>query len=181
MSRIGKLPITVPAGVTVNFEGNVVVVKGPKGELKQNIASRALEFKQEGATIEIVRKNDAKETKAMHGLYRMLVANMVQGVHTPFVKTLMIKGVGYKAAVTGSKLTMNVGLSHPVEIIAPEGIALACTDATTVTVTGISKELVGQVAATIRSKKPVEPYHNYGIRYSTETPIKKEGKTSGKK
>jgi len=181
MSRIGKLPITVPAGVSVDFDGKAVKVKGPKGELSQEIACRALEFKKEGQTIELIRQNEAKETKAMHGLYRMLIANMVQGVNEPFVKTLIIKGVGYKAAVAGSKLTMNVGLSHPVEMIAPQGITLACPDATTVTVTGISKELVGQFAATIRAKKPVEPYHHYGIRYSTETPIKKEGKTAGKK
>jgi len=181
MSRIGKLPITVPAGVSVDFDGDIVKVKGPKGELTQKIATRALEIKKEGATIEISRKNESKEAKSMHGLYRMLIANMVQGVNEPFTKTLIIKGVGYKAAVAGSKLTMNIGFSHPVEIIAPAGITLACPDATSVTVTGISKELVGQTAASIRAKKPVEPYHNYGIRYSTETPIKKEGKTSGKK
>ena len=175
------MPITVPAGVSVDFDGKTVVVKGSKGELKQSVASRAIEIKKEGTTIEVTRKNDSKEAKSMHGLYRMLIANMVAGVNEPFTKTLIIKGVGYKAAVAGNKLTMNVGLSHQVEIIAPAGITLACPDATTVTVTGISKELVGQVAATIRAKKPVEPYHLYGIRYSTENLIKKEGKTSGKK
>ena len=181
MSRIGKNPITVPAGVTVEFNNQLLTVKGPKGTLTQNVASKLIDVKNSGATLEVVRQNDSKEAKSMHGLYRMLLANMVQGVHTPFSKTLIIKGVGYKAAVAGNKLTMNVGLSHPVEITAPEGITLACPDATSVTVTGISKELVGQTAATIRAKKPVEPYHNYGIRYSTETPIKKEGKTAGKK
>jgi len=181
MSRIGRLPITVPAGVEVSFENQTLTVKGPKGTLSQSVASRAIEIKKEGATIEVIRKNDSKDAKSMHGLYRMLLSNMVQGVVTPFTKTLIIKGVGYKAAVAGSKLTMNIGFSHPVEITAPEGITLACPDATSVTVTGISKEQVGQVAATIRAKKPVEPYHNYGIRYSTETPVKKEGKTAGKK
>ena len=181
MSRVGKAPITVPAGVSVDFDGKTVTVKGPKGTLTQSIASRAIDIIKEDGGLRIERKNESKEAKSMHGLYRMLVANMVQGVVTPFVKTLIIKGVGYKAAVTGNKLVMNIGYSHPVELTAPEGIALACPDATTVTVTGISKELVGQTAATIRSKKPVEPYHNYGIRYSDEVPVKKEGKTSGKK
>ena len=181
MSRIGKLPITVPAGVSVDFDGKIVKVKGPKGELSQEIVCRHLEFKKEGQTIELVRLNENKDTKAMHGLYRMLIANMVQGVNEPFVKTLIIKGVGYKVAVAGNKLTMNIGFSHPVEVMAPAGITLACPDATSITVTGISKQLVGQTAASIRAKKPVEPYHNYGIRYSTETPIKKEGKTAGKK
>jgi len=181
MSRVGKAPITIPAGVTVEFENQIFTVKGPKGTLTQKVASRAIDIKKSETSIEVTRQNDSKEAKAMHGLYRMLLSNMMTGVHTPFTKTLVIKGVGYKAAVAGNKLTMNVGLSHPVEIVAPEGITLACPDATSITVTGISKELVGQTAATIRSKKPVEPYHNYGIRYSTETPIKKEGKTSGKK
>ncbi|MCL2848217.1 MAG: 50S ribosomal protein L6 [Firmicutes bacterium] len=185
MSRIGKLPITVPAGVSVDFDGEVVKVKGPKGELTQRIATRALEVKKEGATIELTRKNESKETKSMHGLYRMLIANMVQGVNEPFSKTLVVKGVGYKGSVVGNKLTMNIGFSHPVEIIAPQGIALTATDSQnnsfSITVTGISKELVGQTAASIRAKKPVEPYHHYGIRYSTETPVKKEGKTAGKK
>ena len=181
MSRIGKLPITVPAGVSVEIEGNLIKVKGPKGEQQQKIATRALEIKKEGATIEISRKNESKEAKSMHGLYRMLIANMVQGCFEPFSKTLIVKGVGYKVAVAGNKLTMNIGFSHPVEILAPQGITLSCPDATSITVTGISKELVGQTAASIRAKKPVEPYHNYGIRYSTETPIKKEGKTAGKK
>ena len=181
MSRIGKAPITVPAGVSVEFENQTFTVKGPKGTLTQKVASRAIDIKKTETGYEVVRHNDSKEAKSMHGLYRMLLANMVAGVHTPFSKTLVIKGVGYKAAVVGNKLTMNIGLSHPVEFTAPEGITLACPDATSITVTGISKELVGQTAASIRSKKPVEPYHNYGIRYSTETPIKKEGKTSGKK
>jgi len=181
MSRIGKMPIAVPAGITVDFNNQTLTVKGPKGTLTQNVASKAIDIKKTDTGFEVVRANDSKETKSMHGLYRMLLANMVQGVNTPFEKKLIIKGVGYKAAVAGNKLTMNIGLSHPVEFTAPEGIMLACPDATTVTVTGISKELVGQTAASIRAKKPVEPYHNYGIRYSTEVPVKKEGKTSGKK
>lgn len=116
----------------------------------------------------------------MHGLYRVLIADMVAGVVTPFTKTLVIAGVGYKASVAGNKLTMSLGLSHPVEYVAPEGITLTCPDANTVVVTGVSKERVGQVAANIKSKRPVEPYHNYGIHYSDEVLVKKEGKTAGK-
>lgn len=116
----------------------------------------------------------------MHGLYRVLINDMVQGVVTPFSKTLIIDGVGYKAAMQGNKLVMNLGLSHPVEYVAPTGITITCTDQNTVVVSGISKEIVGQVAATIKSKRPVEPYHGYGIHYSTEVVVKKEGKTAGK-
>ena len=181
MSRIGRLQIPVPAGVSVDFKDGTVTVKGPKGTLSQTVVSRKITIAQDGGMLTVSRSDELKETKAMHGLYRQLVANMVAGVVTPFTKTIIIKGVGYKASVTNGKLVMSIGFSHPVEFTAPEGIALACPDLTTVTVTGISKELVGQTAATIRGKKPVEPYHNYGLRYSTEVPIKKEGKTSGKK
>ena len=128
----------------------------------------------------MTRSNEEKETKAMHGLYRMLIANMVAGVVTPFSKTLVIAGVGYKASVAGNKLTMSLGLSHPVDYVVPEGITITCPDANTIVVSGISKERVGQVAATIKSKRPVEPYHNYGIHYSDEVLVKKEGKTAGK-
>jgi len=175
------MQIPVPAGVTVAVDGQTVTVKGPKGSLSQAIASRSITVEQSNGFVSVNRANDSKEAKSMHGLYRMLVANMVAGVVTPFVKTIVIKGVGYKASVANNKLVMNIGFSHPVEFVAPEGITLACPDLNTVTVTGISKELVGQVAATIRGKKPVEPYHNYGLRYSTEVVVKKEGKTSGKK
>ena len=181
MSRIGKMPIAVPAGVTVDFDGKAVTVKGPKGSLTQAIASKAIDIVKTDGGITVERKNESKEAKAMHGLYRMLVANMVAGVVTPFVKTLVIKGVGYKVSVTNNKLVMNIGFSHPIEFFAPEGIALTCPDASNITVTGISKELVGQTAASIRAKKPAEPYHNYGIHYAGEKLIKKEGKTSGKK
>lgn len=180
MSRIGKLQIAVPAGVAVDFTNGVVTVKGPKGTLSQNINSRHIDVKVEDGFVHVTRDAEDKDTKSKHGLYRMLVANMVRGVVTPFTKSLIVNGVGYKAQVTGSKLVMNIGFSHPVEFVAPEGITLACPDATTVTVTGISKELVGQTAATIRSKRPVEPYHAYGLRYSDEVVVKKEGKTAGK-
>ena len=180
MSRIGRLPIAVPAGVTVDVQGKVVKVSGPKGALTRELATDKVHVKLDGATVHVTRDDDKKETRAMHGLYRQLVANMITGVVTPFTRTLIIQGVGYKAAVAGKKLTMNIGYSHPVEYTAPEGITITCPDITTVVVTGIDKELVGQTAATIRSKRPVEPYHNYGLHYSDEVLVKKEGKTAGK-
>lgn len=180
MSRIGRMPIAIPAGVKVEVSGNVVKVSGPKGALEREIASNKIEVKVEGAEVHVTRADDKKETRAMHGLYRQLIANMVAGVVTPFTRTLIIQGVGYKAAVAGNKLTLNIGYSHPVEFTAPEGITLSCPDITTVVVSGINKELVGQTAATIRSKRPVEPYHNYGLHYSDEVLVKKEGKTAGK-
>ena len=180
MSRIGRLHITVPAGVTVEYKDRVVTVKGPKGTLTRHIDSKNIGVTVEGNEVKVTRSNDEKETKSMHGLYRVLIADMVAGVVTPFTKTLVIAGVGYKASVAGGKLTMSLGLSHPVEYVAPEGITLSCPDANTIVVTGVSKERVGQVAATIKSKRPVEPYHNYGIHYSDEVLVKKEGKTAGK-
>ncbi len=180
MSRIGRLHINIPAGVTVEYKDRVVSVKGPKGALSRHIDSKNIGVTVEGNEVKVTRSNDEKETKAMHGLYRVLIADMVAGVVTPFTKTLVIAGVGYKASVAGNKLTMSLGLSHPVEYVAPEGITLTCPDANTVVVTGVSKERVGQVAANIKSKRPVEPYHNYGIHYSDEVLVKKEGKTAGK-
>lgn len=180
MSRIGRMHITVPAGVTVDYKDNLVTVKGPKGTLTQKIATHAIDVKVDGNIVTLERHNELKETKSMHGLYRMLIANMVKGVVTPFSETLVIAGVGYKAAVSGNKLTMNLGYSHPVEFTAPEGVTVTCPDANTVVVTGISKEQVGQVAANIRSKRKVEPYHGYGLHYSDEVVVRKEGKTAGK-
>lgn len=180
MSRIGRLQIDVPAGVTVENNNGLVTVKGPKGTLSEAIKDKNISFVQEGNIITVNRANDAKQSRASHGLYRQLIANMVAGVVKPFTKTIIVHGVGFKVAVAGSKLTMNIGFSHPVEVVAPEGITIACPDQTTITVTGISKQLVGQVAATIRSKRPVEPYHGYGLRYNDEVVIKKEGKTAGK-
>ena len=180
MSRIGRLHITLPAGVSVEFKDQVVTVKGPKGELSRKIESKNIAVNVDGNEIHVVRSSEDKQTKSMHGLYRVLINDMVQGVVTPFAKTLIIDGVGYKASVQGSKLVMNLGLSHPVEYVAPAGITIACPDQNTVVVTGISKEVVGQVAATIKSKRHVEPYHGYGIHYSTEVVVKKEGKTAGK-
>ena len=180
MSRIGKMKIAVPAGVTVEQINNVVKVKGPKGELSREIKSNKISINLENGELSVLRADDLKETKALHGLYRMLIANMVTGVVTPFTKTLIIAGVGYKAAVSGKKLTLNLGLSHPVEIEIPEGITITCPDLLTVVVSGVSKEQVGQVAAQIKAKRPVEPYHGYGIHYSDEVVVRKEGKTAGK-
>ena len=180
MSRIGKMKIDVPAGVTVSFEERVVTVKGPKGTLTQKIESKDIDVKIEGAVVSVERANDSQEAKSMHGLYRQLVANMVKGVVTPFSKTLVVVGVGYKVAVAGSKLTMNIGYSHPVEYVAPEGITITCPDLNTVVVTGINKEQVGHVAADIRAKRKVEPYHGYGLHYSDEVVVRKEGKKGAK-
>ena len=180
MSRIGKMKIAVPAGVTVEEKDRVIYVKGPKGELSTAIKSDKITVKMENNEISVLRADDNKESRSLHGLYRMLIANMVTGVVTPFTKTLVIAGVGYKAAVSGKKLTLNLGLSHPVEIEIPEGITITCPDLLTVIVSGVSKEQVGQVAAQIKAKRPVEPYHGYGIHYSDEVVIRKEGKTAGK-
>lgn len=180
MSRIGRLPITIPAGVTVEEKDRVVTVKGPKGQLSQKFPERNIVINIEGNEIKVERLNETKGVKSKHGLYRMLIANMIDGVVKPFTKSLIINGVGYKAQVSGQKLTLNIGFSHPVEYVAPEGIKIECPDITQINITGISKELVGQVAATIRAKRPVEPYHAYGIRYSDEVVIRKEGKTAGK-
>lgn len=180
MSRIGKMHIDIPAGVTVTVDGNTVKVKGPKGELSQKLPDKHIGVRIDGAVMHVERDNDSKDAKSKHGLYRQLIANMVKGVVEPYVKTLVINGVGYKASCSGNKLVMSLGFSHQVEYTAPEGITVACPDANTVTVTGISKELVGQTAAIIRSKRPVEPYHAYGIRYNDEVVVRKEGKTAGK-
>lgn len=180
MSRIGRMHIDIPAGVTVSYDNGEVRVKGPKGELSRTIVDKNIQVEISGSVVNVTRSAETKETKSKHGLYRQLIANMVKGVVEPYTRTLLIAGVGYKASVSGGKLVMNIGFSHPVEYTAPAGITLACPDATTVTVTGIDKELVGQTAANIRAKKPVEPYHGYGLRYNDEVVLRKEGKTAGK-
>ena len=179
MSRIGKMPIAVPAGVTVDFTNGVVTVKGPKGTLTREVVGN-IGFEMEGTNLIVKALDGSSETNAKHGLYRALVNGMVVGVTEGFVKSLEVKGVGWKVAVQGNKLVMNVGFSHPVEMIAPEGIKFECPTATDINVSGISKELVGQVAANIRAIRIPEPYHGYGIRYKGEYVEHKEGKTSGK-
>lgn len=181
MSRIGKKHIDIPAGVSVDFTDGVVTVKGKLGELTQQIACKDIDVKVEGAVVNVVRANEDKQTRAYHGLYRQLIANMISGVVTPFTKTLIVSGVGYKCAVTGNKLVMNIGYSKPVEYTVPDGITITCPDPLTIVVSGMSKEFVGEVAAQIKAKRPVEPYHGYGLHYSNEVVLRKEAKTAGKK
>jgi len=182
MSRIGRAPITVPAKVQVNWtEANLVTVKGPKGELSQQV-DPALTLKLEDGTLSVARPSDSKEHKAKHGLYRTLVNNMILGVTNGFTKQLEIHGVGYRAAKVGENLVIQVGYSHPIEVQPPTGISLtadgvdAATKATKVSVSGIDKQMVGQVAAIIRNVRKPEPYKGKGIRYTGEVVRRKAGK-----
>ena len=181
MSRIGRLPITVPAGVTVTVsEDNLVTVKGPKGTLTQQV-NAALTVKQEGNVLTVERPNDKKQNRAFHGLYRTLINNMVVGVTDGFTKTLELVGTGYRAAAEGGKkLTINIGFSHPVIFEAPENITFETPNANTILVKGIDKQIVGNLAADIRAVRKPEPYHGKGIKYQDEYIRRKEGKT-GKK
>ena len=181
MSRIGRKHIDVPADVTVKFENGVVTVKGKLGELKREVKCSDIDVKIESGVVKVERANDAKQTRAYHGLYRQLIADMVSGVQKPFTKTVIVSGVGYKCAVTGNKLVMNIGYSKPVEFTVPEGITVTCPDPLQIVVSGINKEFVGEVAAQIKAKRPVEPYHGYGMHYSNEGVVRKEAKTAGKK
>lgn len=181
MSRIGKLPIHVPTGITVKVDdNNVVTITGPKGTLSQAV-NKIINVNFENNTITVTRKDDSNEARSMHGLYRTLLNNLVLGVKDGYKKSLTIKGVGYKASKQGNKIVMSIGFSHPVEVLEQEGITLTCPTTTEIVVEGISKEKVGAVAASIKALKPVEPYHGYGIRYSDEVVVLKEGKTAGKK
>ncbi len=180
MSRVGKMPIAIPAGVTVDIaENNVVTVKGPKGELSRQLPSE-MTIKQEGEEIIITRPNDLKRNKAFHGLTRALIHNMVVGVTDGFQKTLEINGVGYRAAKQGKTLTLTLGYSHPVTMEDPEGVETVLEGSNIIFVKGIDKEKVGQYAAEIRSKRGPEPYKGKGIKYADETIRRKVGKT-GKK
>ena len=177
MSRIGRLPVELPAGVTASVEaGNVLKVKGPKGELAQAF-SGDMEIKVEGNVITVSRPSDDKQHRALHGLTRALIANMVKGVNEEYVKELEIVGVGYRAQLSGKKLVLGVGFTHNVEIEAPEGIRFEVPAQTSIIVRGIDKQKVGQVAANIRAVKPPELYKGKGIRYKDEHVRRKEGKT----
>ena len=179
MSRIGRMPIAIPAGVTVEVaENNKVTVKGPKGTLERVLPTE-MEIKVEGAEVVVSRPNDLKRMKSLHGLTRTLINNMVIGVNTGYEKKLEVNGVGYRAAKAGKKLTLNLGFSHPVEMEDPEGIE-AVVEGNVITVKGIDKEKVGQYAAEIRDKRRPEPYKGKGIKYADETIRRKVGKT-GKK
>ena len=180
MSRIGKLPISVPAGVTVTVdESNLVVVKGPKGTLRQDV-NPTIRLSQEAGVLHLQRANDSKPQKAMHGLYRALVHNMVVGVTEGYSKTLELVGTGYRAAVEGGKLTLNVGYSHPVVFTAPQDVTFETPNATTVVVKGITKQVVGNLAADIRAVRPPEPYLGKGIKYKDEHIRRKAGKAGNK-
>jgi large subunit ribosomal protein L6 len=171
------MPITVPAGVTVNVdENNLVTVKGPKGTLCQQV-NPAITLKQEGNILTLERPTDSKPHKAMHGLYRALVHNMVVGVTDGFSKTLEMVGTGYRASVEGKKLTINIGFSHPVVLEAPEGITYETPNQTTIVVKGSNKQQVGNLAADIRAIRKPEPYLGKGIKYQNEHIRRKEGKT----
>lgn len=179
MSRIGKQPIAVPAGVTVTINaGNEVIVKGPKGTLTQTFDS-AMNIALEENNVVVTRPNDLKRNRALHGLTRTLIANMIEGVTNGFTKVLEINGVGYRAQKSGKKLNLSLGYSHPVEMEDPEGLT-STVEGNKITITGIDKAAVGQYAAEIRDKRRPEPYKGKGIKYIDEVIRRKEGKT-GKK
>ena len=176
MSRIGRAPITIPAGVTVTVAAeNVVTVKGPKGELKNQFAS-AMAIAVEGNVLTVSRPNDEKENRALHGLTRTLINNMIVGVTTGYSKTLEINGVGYRAEKQGKKLVLNLGYSHPIFFEETADIKFDLPNNTTIVVSGIDKQIVGQIAAQIRSKRPPEPYLGKGIKYTGEHIRRKAGK-----
>ena len=176
MSRIGRMPITVPAGVEVKIgDNNVVTVKGPKGTLTQELSAR-MTIKQDGAQLVVERPSDEKQDRALHGLTRSLLFNMVEGVTNGYKKELEVNGVGYRVAMEGKTLVLTIGYSHLVKMEAEEGIEITCPDANHITVAGADKQRVGEVAAIIRSKRPPEPYHGKGIKYADEHIRRKSGK-----
>ena len=177
MSRIGKQPITVPAGVTVTIDGTTVTAKGAKGELTRTFRP-CVTIEQEGDTITVGRIDDSREARSQHGLVRTLIANMVLGVSTGFSKKLQLFGVGYRAQLKGKNLEMSLGYSHPVSVVCPEGITFECPSQTEIIVSGASKEQVGQVAADIRKWRKPEPYKGKGIRYEGEYVRRKLGKAA---
>jgi large subunit ribosomal protein L6 len=179
MSRIGKQPIDIPAGIDIKIDNNYIVVKGPKGELSQKLHDK-IRIDIEGNTLLVKRVDDSKLSRSLHGLYRTLINNMVEGVQKGFEKRLEIAGVGYRASMKGKDLDLSLGFSHPVVITPPEGIEFAVEGQQKVIVKGIDKQLVGQVAANIRKLRKTEPYKGKGIKYEGEKVIRKAGK-SGKK
>lgn len=181
MSRIGRMPIEVPNGVTVTVaEGNVVTVKGPKGTLTKNLHSD-MTIKQEGNEILVTRPSDNKNHRALHGLTRSLLNNMVVGVTNGYEKVLEVNGVGYRVQMQGKNLVMNLGYSHNVEMEPVDGITITCPTANQIVISGIDKQVVGEFAAVVRKKRPPEPYKGKGIKYADEHIRRKEGKTGGKK
>jgi large subunit ribosomal protein L6 len=179
MSRIGKKPVALPSGLKVDIKGNSVVVEGPKGKMSIDMDSR-ISIENKDNEFILSRENEQKETKALHGLYRVLINNMITGVMQGYEKRLEINGTGFKAAVAGQKLTLNLGYSHPVVYDIPEGIKIAVEDSVKLVITGVDKHLVGHVAAVIRDFRPCEPYKAKGIRYSDEVVRRKAGKAAKK-
>ena len=179
MSRIGNKPITIPAGVEVTLDGNVITVKGPKGTLTKEL-HKNMEVSVNGTEITVKRPNDEAFNRSLHGLTRTLINNMIEGVEKQFSRTLEVNGVGYRAQLKGKKLVMNLGYSHPVEMDAPEGITFEVPNPNTIIIKGVDKEVVGQTAAVVRTKRPPEVYRGKGIKYAEEHIRRKEGK-AGKK
>ena len=179
MSKVGKRPVAIPAGVTINVANGTISVKGPKGELKQSFHDE-IDIKVEGTEVVLTTKNNAKQTNAYHGLYRSLINNMVKGVTEGFTKTLVITGVGYRAEVKGKELVMNLGYSSDYIAIIPDGLTVTATPDGKLTVTGIDKQLVGEFCSQIRKLRKPEPYKGKGIRYETEVIRRKVGKTGVK-
>lgn len=178
MSRIGKKPVVIPDGVKITQEGNFLKIKGPKGELEQQIHPNiSIEIVEN--QVNVTRPNDSKQNKSLHGLSRALVQNMVTGVTDTYKKTLDIVGVGYKAELKGKDLLLNIGYSHPIFLIPPEGVTLETPTPTQIIISGIDKQLVGLVSAKIRSFRKPEPYKGKGIKYSDEHIVRKAGKTAG--
>ena len=180
MSRIGREPIDLPAGVEAKIDGQNITVKGPKGELAMSVHPN-ITVKQEGNVLHVTRPNDLKENRALHGLTRSLVHNMVVGVSTGYQKTLDVNGVGYRVALEGQKLVMNLGYSHQVFVEPPKGITIEVPNPNQIVIKGADKQLVGQFAAEVREKRPPEPYKGKGIKYSDEVIRRKVGKTGAKK
>ncbi|RPI75602.1 MAG: 50S ribosomal protein L6 [Ignavibacteriales bacterium] len=179
MSRIGKKPIEIPKGVTISKNGNVIKVKGPKGELETHFHSK-MSVEVKDSEIVVTRPNDLKENKALHGLTRALIQNMVDGVVKAYTKTLDIVGVGYRAELKGKNILLNIGYSHPIFFMPPDGVTLQTPAPTQIVISGIDKQMVGLVAAKIRSIRKPEPYKGKGIKYSNEQIQRKAGKTAGK-
>ncbi len=180
MSRIGKLPISIPAGVTVEVKDNIVTVKGAKETLSQEYSKNVTVEVKDNEVI-VTRNDESKDSNAKQGLYRQLINNMIIGVKDGFTKSLTVNGVGYKLNKQGNKLVMNLGVSHPVEFAEVPGITLEIPDNNTILVKGADKQLVGAIAAEIKALRPIEPYHGYGIHYTSEPVILKPGKSASKK
>lgn len=180
MSRIGKKPIELPKGVEVTIDGSTVTVKGPKGTLSRTLRPEVA-VAQEGSNVVVTRKDDSRQARSLHGLSRTLVSNMVEGVSKGFTKTLEVVGVGYRFQMQGNKLGISAGFSHPVEFTPPEGLSFQVEGQNKLHISGIDKQLVGDLAAEIRSVRPPEPYKGKGIKYAGEVVRRKAGKTGGKK